>query len=206
MALTAIATTSSIVFIGVLIRGLRFALAALFFAFGILLKPFVWLFTTIYGLAARIYRPALDWSLRHRLIVLTVAFGLFAGAVSLVPRLGTELIPQLAQGEFSAELRLTPGTPLVTTDEAVRRAHAAIAGRDDVALSYSVAGTGNRIDANPVDAGEHTGSLSVALVPGADRAAEAAVMDAIRRDIEGLPGLSFEFARPELLSRVHMRR
>ena len=31
-----------------------------------------------------------------------------------------------------------------------------------MALNYSVAGTGNRLDANPVDAGDNTGTLSVA--------------------------------------------
>ena len=36
----------------------------------------------------------------------------------------------------------------------------------DLALSYAVAGTGNRLDANPVDAGENTGRVSVTLGPG----------------------------------------
>ena len=42
----------------------------------------------------------------------------------------------------------------------------------NVALAYSVAGTGNRLDANPVDAGENTGRLSITLQKGARRADE----------------------------------
>ena len=47
-------------------------------------------------------------------LVLVTAFGLLAGSLLLVPRLGVELIPQMAQNEFDLELRLPPGTPLPT--------------------------------------------------------------------------------------------
>ncbi|MEO1034722.1 MAG: efflux RND transporter permease subunit [Pseudomonadota bacterium] len=185
---------------GYAVRGIRFVRFGIVSLVRIALTPVVWVLSALYRITDRIYRPLLSWALRRRLIVVSTALLLFAGAAALVPRLGTELIPQLAQGEFSAELRLPPGTPLVTTDAAVQRAQRAIDGRDDVARSHSVAGTGNRIDANPVDAGEHTGSLSVALAPAADNAAEAAVIDAIRQEVSGVPGLSYEFKRPELLS------
>jgi len=42
------------------------------------------------------------------------ALAIFAGSLTLVPSLGVELIPQLAQDEFNVELRLPPGTPLET--------------------------------------------------------------------------------------------
>ena len=92
--------------------------------------------------------------------------------MTLVPRLGTELIPQFSQGEFDVDLRLSPGAPLAETDRAIQAAQRAAAGIDAVALNYSVAGTGNRLDANPVDAGDNTGTLSVQLAPGAGRDAE----------------------------------
>ena len=97
--------------------------------------------------------------------------------MALVPRLGTELIPQLSQGEFNVELRLSPGTPLAATDRAVRTAQQAASEIESVAFNYSVTGTGNRLDANPVDAGDHTGTLSVSLKEGATRADEARAMN-----------------------------
>ncbi len=66
----------------------------------------------------------------------------------------------MSQGEFNVDLRLPAGTPLEATDRAVVAAQRASAGLGNVALAYSVAGTGNRLDANPVDAGENTGRLS----------------------------------------------
>ena len=118
----------------------------------------------------------------------------------LVPRLGTELIPQLAQGEFHLDLRLAPGAPLSSTDRVIQRAQAVAEEQPAVGLSYSVAGTGNRLDASPVDAGEHTGTLSIALEDGADRRVENSVMAAMREEISGLPGVQYEFRRPALMT------
>ncbi|NJO12250.1 MAG: efflux RND transporter permease subunit, partial [Gammaproteobacteria bacterium] len=103
------------------------------------------------------YVPLLHWALAHRARVIAAALALFLGTLLLVPKLGTELIPQLAQGEFTVDLRLPPGTPLNSTDAVVERAQLASAEIGGTALSYSVSGTGNRLDANPVDSGENTG-------------------------------------------------
>ena len=92
----------------------------------------------------------------------------------IVPRLGTELIPQMSQGEFNVDLRLPAGMPLEATDRAVTATQRASTGIDGIALAYSVAGTGNRLDANPVDSGENTGRLSITLDRGAGRSRRTA--------------------------------
>ena len=56
------------------------------------------------------------------------------------------------------DLRLAPGAPISETDRAIQAAQRATTGIGSVDVSYSVAGTGNRLDANPVDAGENTGT------------------------------------------------
>ncbi|MEM1263575.1 MAG: efflux RND transporter permease subunit [Pseudomonadota bacterium] len=183
--------------VGPAVHGIRFILHFLLKAIRFVLSPLVWMFSGLNRAIARIYAPTLDWALRHRLVVIGTATLLFASAVALVPHLGTELIPQLAQGEFRADLRLQPGTPLVATDKAVLRAYESIATHPAVERSYSVAGTGNRIDANPVDAGEHTGTLNVFVRSSSE---ESAAMGAIRDEIRNVPGLRYEFKRPELLS------
>ncbi len=72
----------------------------------------------------------------------------------IAPQLGTELIPQMSQGQFDVDLRLPPGAPL--DDRPDRAACPAPGALGNVALAYSVAGTGNRLDANPVDAPART--------------------------------------------------
>ncbi len=110
-----------------------------------------WLLQHLYLSVAKGYEPALRWSLSHRAAVVGSAAAIFAATMLLIPRLGTELIPQLSQGEFEVDLRLSPGSPLAETDRAIQAAHDATRDIDDVELNYSVAGTGNRLDANPVD-------------------------------------------------------
>ncbi len=175
-----------------------------FAGIGWLVRMILWIPSKIFqGLnqaAANAYEPLLRWSLAHRAIIVGGAAAIFAATMMLIPRLGTELIPQLSQGEFNVDLRLSPGAPLQETDRAIRFAQATTRDLDDVALSYSVAGTGNRLDANPVDSGENTGTLSLILVPGAGREAEAAVMDAMRKELATMPGVQYEFSRPALMT------
>jgi HAE1 family hydrophobic/amphiphilic exporter-1 len=165
-----------------------------------LLLPPSWLFQRLYRATASVYPAILAWSLRHRATVVLLAVGIFAGTMSLLPRLGTELIPQLSQGEFNVDIRLAPGATLEETDRAIQATQRAAADLDTVALDFSVAGTGNRLDANPVDAGDNTGTLSIALERGSPREAEDAVMDTLRTQLARLPGVQYEFSRPSLMS------
>ena len=159
-----------------------------------------WLLQRLYIVVAKSYDPLLRWSLSHRAVIVGGAAAIFVATLMLLPRLGTELIPQLSQGEFQVDLRLSPGSPLIETDRVIQAAHAATRDIDDVDLNYSVAGTGNRLDANPVDAGENTGTLSITLKPGAGRAEEASAMDTMRKQLALLPGVQYEFSRPSLMT------
>lgn len=177
---------------------------ALFFGvrylFWVILWPTSWLLQRFYRSIAAVYPRLLRWSLAHRLVVVLVALALFGTTMSLVPSLGTELIPQFSQGEFNVELRLPPGTPLSKTDNAIQAAQKAASNIAAVALNYSVAGTGNRLDANSVDAGDNTGTLSIRLQAGAGRDAEDRTMNAMRNELSRLPGVQYDFTRPSLLS------
>jgi HAE1 family hydrophobic/amphiphilic exporter-1 len=188
-------------------RGVAFVVRML----GIAFAGIAWLFRMVlwlpgrllqgfFGAVTKIYEPVLRWSLCHRPIIVGGAAAIFAATMMLIPRLGTELIPQLSQGEFEVDLRLSPGAPLVETDRAIQAAHASTRDIDDVELSYSVAGTGNRLDANPVDSGENTGTLSLTLKPGAGRAEETRAMNVMRKELAALPGVQYEFSRPALMS------
>ncbi len=154
------------------------------------------------GFAAvqRVYLPALRWSLVNRGRVVLVSLIVLLATAALVPRLGSELIPQLSQGEFIADLRLAPGTPLEQTDRAMAAAQADAMELENVALSYAVTGTGNRLDASPTDAGENTGRLSVTLTPGAGPEEESAAINALRAKFESLAGVQYQFSKPALFS------
>jgi hydrophobic/amphiphilic exporter-1 (mainly G- bacteria), HAE1 family len=188
-------------------RGVARALRVGLFGFGgggrglrLLLHPIVWPVHTGYERLARLYPTVLVWSLRHKALVLGVATAMFLGSLALVPRLGKELIPQLAQGELNLALRLRPGMPLEETDRVVQATQQAAGALSEVALTYGVAGTGNRLDANPIDAGENVGQLYLKLQPGSGRVEEQATIAALRTHLADQPGVEHEFSRPALFS------
>jgi HAE1 family hydrophobic/amphiphilic exporter-1 len=189
--------TRSVAFVVRILGGLFFAISKVFWA--VLWLP-TWILQAFYRSVAAVYPGILRWSLQHRTSVILVSLLLFVSTMALVPRLGSELIPQFSQGEFSANLRLPPGMPLTETDKAIQVAQRVAANIDAVELNYSVAGTGNRLDANPVDAGDNSGSLSITLKKGSSREAENQTMAAMRAELATLPGVQYEFTRPSLLS------
>ncbi|MCH9694727.1 MAG: efflux RND transporter permease subunit [Gammaproteobacteria bacterium] len=186
--------------IALLVRGFGIVFFAIRYVFWIILWPPTWVLQRFYKLVAAVYPAMLRWSLNNRVVVLAIATGLFVSTMALVPKLGSELIPQFSQGEFNVDLRLPPGMPLNETDKAIQTAQRAAADIEAVQLNYSVAGTGNRLDANPVDAGDNTGSLSITMADGSGRDAEDATMAALRLELAALPGVQYEFTRPSLLS------
>ena len=188
-------------------RSIAFVVKIFGFVFFVISKVFwallwvpTWLLQAFYKAIAAVYPGILRWSLQHRVTIILVSLLLFVSTMALVPRLGSELIPQFSQGEFTANLRLPPGMPLAETDEAIQAAQRVAADIDAVELDYSVAGTGNRLDANPVDAGDNTGTLSITLKEGAGREAEDQTMAAMRAELSTLPGVQYEFTRPSLLT------
>lgn len=164
------------------------------------LLPFVWVFNKIYDGIAGIYQPFLGWALRNRFLVVFATLLAFFGTLSLVPRLGTELIPQLAQGEFYADVRLQPGSPITSTDSVLRQAQENLRSDQRVKLTSAVAGTGNRLDAAPVDSGDNAGRLNIQIDKGSNPFSEDAVRNELRSQLDSLPGVTYEFGTPELVS------
>lgn len=197
--LRALAWTLRLVFTW-LVRALRLVFGFLGKLFAVVLSPFVWITQKCYGALERHYPALLDWALARRPAVLFTAFGMLAATALILPSLGTELIPQLSQGEFTVKMRLPAGSPLETTDRQVQIIHGAARDLPNLDSAYAVAGTGNRLDANPVDSGENTGNLDVRLEAPIDKEGEAAAIAQLRERLSGIPGAQYEFTRPSLLT------
>ena len=48
----------------------------------------------------RLYEPSLHWALRHRKLVIGVAVGALAASLAVLPKLGTEFLPELNEGSI----------------------------------------------------------------------------------------------------------
>lgn len=112
------------------------------------------------------YEILLASALQRRVLTLSLSAGLFVVAVYMLSQIGTELVPQLQQGRFNITLEATPGTPLAETD-AVQTAIQNLAAADNsVAQVFGVAGSGNRIDANPTESGENIARMLISMSLG----------------------------------------
>ncbi|HET9942684.1 MAG TPA: efflux RND transporter permease subunit, partial [Terriglobia bacterium] len=74
----------------------------------------------IYARIDAVYGHMLEWSLRHRFVMLMVAVAVSASAILLFPRIGTELVPEDDQSEFNVSVNLPRGTTLQRTEEYVK--------------------------------------------------------------------------------------
>ncbi|MDR8391803.1 efflux RND transporter permease subunit [Aliifodinibius sp. S!AR15-10] len=146
------------------------------------------------------YPAVIGWALRRKYLVVVMAFGLLIATLSLVPQLGVELIPSLSQGEFRVEFKMPPGTPIEKTDAALKGVQQAASSVQRVNTTFAVAGTGNKMDANPEEGGENWGELNVVLADGADRTMEEQTMEELRTDLQRIPGLQYKFSRPALFT------
>lgn len=169
-------------------------------SFMFLIRPFVNGFSKGYQYIEDRYPMLIRWALRHRTTVLITAFLIFIGSLLLIPRLGIELIPSMSQGEFTVEFRMPPGTPLNKTDDGLRSVQYAAETIGKVNTTFSVAGTGNRMDANPEEGGENWGELNVNLNRGSGRDDEEQTMNKLRRQLQRIPGLQYKFSRPALFT------
>lgn len=161
--------------------------------------PPVRAFQAGFGVMERRYVPLLDAALRHRTVVVITALVAFAAALSLGARMGVQLIPPFAQGEFTAQIRLAPGTALADTDAVLQRLQADIGDDPRLAARYGVAGAGNRLDANPESGGDHTGTLSLVLAPGA-MSAQPDLQRELDARLGREPGLDWRYTQPTLFT------
>src|SRR4030095_4937403 len=76
-----------------------------------------------------IYRPALLFALRHRLITVSLALLLFAGAIILATGIGKEFMPPLNEGDV---LYMPVTDPAISVDEA----HRILSKQDEILKSF----------------------------------------------------------------------
>ncbi len=153
-----------------------------------------------YNAAARAYHAFLPKALTRPWAVLGFAAIAFAASVALIPTLGLDLIPSLAQGRFEMTVKQSPGTALVDTDKLVAELQQKNASNPNIALIYGVSGTGTRLDATPTESGENIARLLVVLKPGVGDRGEREAIDALRGTMASHPGIEVKFARPQLFS------
>ena len=163
----------------------------------LLISPLVWLFENLYGGVSVAYPRVLGWALRRRLLVIVLAVVLLAASLSLVPLLGSELIPEIRQGTIVADVELPPGTPVARTDATLAEMQRLAGELPAVAQTYAVAGSSRTGDE---EVRENSGQILIDLHREYRRGAEDRALAQLRNALAGVPGATVTFGRPPLLT------
>ncbi len=146
--------------------------------------------------ALALYRPALRWVLPRRTRIAAGALLLLAGALLLVPRIGTEFVPVMDEGAFDMDIAMLPGIALPEALAAVGEAGRRLMEFPELVTLVSRTGqTGIALEARGVD---KTGFVGI-LKPRKEwtTARTRKELDAkMREALEGIPGIAFGFSQP----------
>jgi cobalt-zinc-cadmium resistance protein CzcA len=154
------------------------------------------------------YRGALKAALKARWLVVVIALGLFAGAMVLLPRLGTEFVPELEEGTINIRTTLAPSASLDTALAVAGKLEQALMQFPEVTYASSRVGRPELGgDPEPVSNVE----IYVGLKPVSEWSTASNRFDLQEKFEQALsvhPGLLFTFSQPiatrvdELLSGV----
>ncbi|WP_339783547.1 CusA/CzcA family heavy metal efflux RND transporter, partial [uncultured Marinobacter sp.] len=156
----------------------------------------------------KLYRMGLAWSLKHSRVVVGAAAVLVVLAALVVPRLGTEFVPELEEGTINLRVTLAPSSSLDTALEVAPKLEAMLMEFPEVTYALSRAGRAEiGGDPEPVNNIE----IYIGLKPTAEWTSASnryALQALFEEKLEQHPGLLFNFSQPiatrvdELLSGV----
>jgi len=147
------------------------------------------------------YDRLIRGAIARKWLTLSVAFALFFIALASIRFIGTELIPEMSEGEFFFEVKTPEGTSLAATDRIVQSMEAEASTYDEIERHY--ASVGSRLIAGGISLntkGENLGQLNIVMKNRSDDAAELRTIEALRHEFEQTPDLEVKFGRPSYFS------
>ena len=198
-ALELVAKLVLLVLAGLVVLIARFVAPILIMVFGFLSRGPLALVGHLLDWLGRVYPALLHRALRFPVVVLAVVAATLWGSWWLLERLDSELLPEVRQGEFTIEVSLPVGTPLVETERTLAATERAILEEKRyiekllVTFGYDVTNTQRS------DEGEHTARFKVLLEP-VQAEVEDQVIERLRRRFESIPDASSRVSRPVLFS------
>jgi len=157
-------------------------------------------FHLIFDGLASAYERVLAGVLRRPLATVGVAVVLLAASLSLYPRLGQELIPELIQGEFFVDIELPPGTHLDVTQRRLAALERGVSALDGVDTVYVIAGSSNQQGGVAGEIRENIGQLTLTMTPPISREREEELMLVMRGLLDRQEQLLYRFGRPSYFS------
>ncbi|MGE5653945.1 MAG: efflux RND transporter permease subunit [Bacillota bacterium] len=142
-----------------------------------------------------LYTRMLRWSLKHRAVTLLTALAILAGSLALVPKIGSEFLPSMDEGQFTIAIKLPPGTSLATATAKVEEFAAIVAKEIPTELITTSAGRAEGLAglSSAVSGGGGDGEIKVTLTDDYDKPTQDAIQT-VRKALEKVQGsASFSF-------------
>jgi cobalt-zinc-cadmium resistance protein CzcA len=144
----------------------------------------------------RMYRPLLETALRRRYVVVGISIAALAASLAIVPRLGSEFLPELNEGAIWVNLMLPAGMSLSEVSHTLHRVRATLRSFHEVNAVISQAGRPeDGTDPKPVNMAE----IYVDLKPQGNwqrKISKEALIEEMNQALEKLPGIEPSFSQP----------
>lgn len=145
----------------------------------------------------RIYRPLVNAAIHHRLMVVSVAVGLFIGSLFVFSGLGGEFIPQLDEGDFAVETRVLTGSSIDQIIEASTKAQKIMLQKfPEVKQVVNKVGSGEiPTDPMPIEASDMMVILKDKSEWTSAKTREE-LAEKMQKELSVIPGVTFGFQQP----------
>jgi multidrug efflux pump subunit AcrB len=130
------------------------------------------------------YLGLVRWCLSHRRTTLAATLGFAAASLALVPLIPTGFLPAADRGTSTVSIELPPGTDIAATRQVAEDARRALRPVRGIARVFTVVGSADEADARRA-------TLTLALAPRGERAAQARIEAEVRTRLAGVPGARF---------------
>lgn len=136
------------------------------------------------------YTKILGWTMRNRAVVIIISFLVFAGSIYGVFEIGMEYFPESDQGQLTVTVELPTGSQFEDTVLKVSEVEDILSGYKEIEiLSASVLGGGGMFGFGGGSGAADTGTITVVLVPKADRdMTTSEFSDNLREKTAGIEG------------------
>ena len=159
------------------------------------------LMTRLLDWAQSTYPRVLGWALRHPILMILLMLLSVTSTVLVGRTLGTELLPEVHQGEFTVEVNLPVGTPLEETERILGKVEEQILSNRDGIRALLVTYGYDVTNMKRSDEGEHSARFKVLVESGHSVAElEETVLRRIRGYLKNMPDITERVVRPVLFS------
>lgn len=155
-----------------------------------------------------LYRKSLSWAMGHSIVVVGIAALMVVSAALVLPRLGTEFVPELEEGTINLRVTLAPSSSLNTALDVAPKLEAMLMEFPEVTYALSRIGRAE-IGGDPEPVNNIEIYIGLKPVPEWTSASNRYELQSLMElKLEQYPGLLFNFSQPiatrvdELLSGV----